>query len=184
MRRIRWRGTSHSWKNETWDIARASLSDGQPLGYCASNLFADCGVVKGDCVYVVTIMDEMLYLLSKLRVLRVCCVHGAAAILNTEPKDLWTARDHVVADLAAPAAFDCAVPYAVAKRLRPVSGNALLPPRFSTDRPDKLDRQTLRGVRKRTTSSATPLDRLLPDMLPRELAVRQTRSLRNTSRQS
>jgi hypothetical protein len=42
--------------------------------------------------------------------------------------------------------------------------------RFTAEDPDKLDRQTLRSVRELTASSAAMLDRLLPDMVPVQLA--------------
>jgi hypothetical protein len=115
---------THYWKNDTWEQERQAtiLGTRDNLEHTADNKFSKRGVVPGDFVYPVTVMDGVLYVMCKLEVGRVCDFDEAASIFGT--RDLWDAQDHIVAARPAPRRFDLAVPLETARRLRFVSKKA------------------------------------------------------------
>ncbi|MFM7174523.1 MAG: HNH endonuclease [Caldilinea sp.] len=165
------RSFTHYWSNTTWQQHAASASTSELPDHAASNLFRVRGIQPGDQLYIVTLRHGALYLLTKLRIAAVCDVEEAADLLATAPELLWEAEDHVVADAAAPANFDRPVPLAVAQALRFVSGGEPKPLKFQAE--DRIDQQTLRGVRELTAESAARLDALLPPLQPLYLAERR-----------
>lgn len=165
------RSFTHYWSNATWHQYAASASASELPDHAASNLFRVRGIQPGDQLYIVTLRHGALYLLTKLRIAAVCDVEEAADLLATAPDLLWEAEDHVVADASTPANFDRPVPLAVAQALRFVSGGEPKPLKFQAE--DRIDQQTLRGVRELTAESAARLDVLLPPLQPLYLAERR-----------
>jgi hypothetical protein len=116
-------------------------------------------VAVGDYVYVVTVLSGRLFLLGRIEVGAILDQDQAEAILGG---DLWEADDHVVAKAGSenPHRFRRGVPMEVAKGLRFMGGEgpAHTP---ELDSGGSLDRQTMRGVRELTASSAALLDSLI-----------------------
>lgn len=146
---------THYWQNDTVEKYRASGR--YIIEWAGSNVFLERGIDPGDVVYPVTVSDGTLYLLGRLEVERVCDVAEAEERLGYVPS--WEASDYVIAADPPPAHFDLAVPLEVTRRLRFVSGQKPVPPRFAS--PGRLDQQTMRGVRELTPESADLLDRVL-----------------------
>jgi HNH endonuclease len=153
---------THYWQNQTWELNRDIGAKGDLLEHCASNLFTQRGVSSDDFVYVITVKDGQLYLCAKMQVAMVCTDIEAAEYLNRELTDLWEANEHIVAHAATPQEYNFVVPENITKSLRFLNKNAEKPLVF--DALGRLDKQTLRGVRELSLSSAAQLDKLLPEM--------------------
>lgn len=151
---------THYWTNETWERRRRRWeldSQGEVLDYAASNRFFKRGIEPGDFLYPVTMMDGRLYLLGRLEVDQLCDLDEAASILGTE--NLWEASDYAIASAPTPVHFGLEVPPELTKRLTFIGGNETKPLKFGFD--ERLDQQTLRGVRGLRPESAAKLDRVL-----------------------
>ena len=131
------------------------------LRHTASNMFRDRGISKGDAVYIVTVKQGKLLLLTRLTVANVCGIEGAARLLGRDPEGLWEAADHIVAESPAPVrpSFEVPVPLAITQQLRFKGYPQSKPLRFVA--PGILDQQTLRGVRELDYGSAQLLDKFL-----------------------
>ncbi|MGE3595805.1 MAG: HNH endonuclease [Dehalococcoidia bacterium] len=140
---------THYWQNDTW----AAHGEGQ-LNATASNQFRRSGVAPGDAVYVVTVIEGILYVGCRLVVDEVVSRREAARRLGTS--DLWNASDFVLAKRAERFLPDRAVPRSVVERLRFVPDRK---PKFK--KAGVLDQQTLRGIRELTPASARLLDEVL-----------------------
>src|SRR5437667_2349855 len=148
---------THYWANDTWD--QNSHLEGKPLRHTAGNLFHSRGVAVGDYVYVVTVMSGRLLLLGRIEVGAILGQDQAEAALGGV---LWDADDHIIAKAGSenPRRFRREVSIEVAKGLRFLGGEG--PARTpQLDSNDSLDRQTMRGVRELTASSAALLDSLI-----------------------
>lgn len=101
----------------------------------------------------------MLFLLGRIEVGAILGQEQAEATMG---EALWIAEEHVLARSGTenPMRFKREVPLEVAKRLRFMGGQgpALAP---QLDSEGVLDRQTMRGVRELTASSAAELDRMI-----------------------
>jgi hypothetical protein len=134
------------------------------LDHISGNVFTERGLAPGDLVYVVTVLKGKLYLLGRMEVGLICTPQEAGAILGCDPEELWQADEHVIAGMATRMDYDRRLPDSVTRRLRFVSGGALHQPVY--DSPERLDRQTMRGVRELSPESAAMLDEFLPPVEP------------------
>ena len=138
---------THYWTNKTWDyfVERMSEDTAKTLRHTASNMFRDRGISKGDAVYIVTVKQGKLLLLTRLTVANVCGIEGAARLLGRDPEGLWEAEDHIVAE--SPAAirptFEVPVPLKITEQLRFQSYPQSKSLRFVE--PGILNQQTLRA---------------------------------------
>src|SRR5215210_9481625 len=137
---------THYWRNRTWERNRRRASDGELLDHTAGNLFQERGIRGGVIVYVVSVINGLLYVCGKLMVEKICDVDEAAAILNYEPKELWEADEHIISAAATPMNFNLKVPLKLTRQLRFISGKGEKPLKFKAA--NYLDEQTLRGVRE------------------------------------
>jgi hypothetical protein len=138
------------WLNGTWD--REANAETERIEHTASNKFRSSGVGRGDFLYLVTIKQGRLHVANCMRVGSVSDTKTAQRILSS--RDLWDAKDHVIADKASPCDFQRVLPTALTRQLRFLPGNRPLTFVRGTNR---LDGQTLRGVRRLTDESARML---------------------------
>lgn len=134
---------------------------GDPLDHTSGNQFRrKWNVTRGDFVYIVTVSKGQLYLISRIEVDKICSQEEAEKLLGTS--DLWEGKDHLIAKPGSGiiVRFDRQVPLNVTKRLRFLTPTGKVRLLVFTS-PTELDRQTLRGVRKLTSTSAAELDKLL-----------------------
>src|ERR1700730_8090764 len=123
---------THYWTNKTWDnqVRVLALESDKTLDHTASNIFRDRGISKGDSVYIITVKQGQLLLLTRLMVAKVCGFDEAARLLKN--KNLWEAKDHIVAEVPAPVrrTFEVPVPLAITQQLRFESYPQSKSPRF------------------------------------------------------
>lgn len=139
---------------------KAADMDGEIMDHTAGDKFVKMGVAPGDFIYVVTVQRGHLYLLGRMQVGKICSQKEAERVLGTS--NLWEGKDHLIArsGTGSPTRFDRQVPIRVVRRLQfesPSGGSK--PLKFISN--GVLDRQTLRGVRKLTASSAAMLNGIL-----------------------
>ena len=106
----------------------------------------------GDRIYVVTNQYGTLYLAGRMTAERIVGQREAERQLGG---DLSPATEHVIGVDGTPMKFDRAAPDGVVRRLQFGDGRPLV------FRRGRLDQQTLRGVRRLTSESASLLDALL-----------------------
>jgi len=157
---------THYWKNETWEKNRNSNFPGTLLEHLSGNDFHKCNIKIGDVGYVVTIKEGLLYLCGKLIVGKYCGINEAARITGLKPEQLWQADEHIIASEATAMLWDLRVPLVITKQLEFFDGSKTK--RLTFESKDRLDRQTLRVIRKLTPHSAALLDTLLGDIEPVE----------------
>lgn len=147
---------THYWTGQTCLIC-AGL-EGKPLLHTAGNLFAARGVAPGDKIYVVNVLKGELRLIGRMQVNKLTSHTQAERVLG---KGLWRAADHLLAVRGSGTAvrFDRVVPADIASQLLFESGKKYEGAKYAA--PGMMDRQTLRGVRRLTDSSAQLLDALL-----------------------
>ncbi len=80
------------WKPSTVEV---QVAKGGSQDHAASNQYRR--VLPGDTVWLVTIRQGRLWLVTRIVVARVTSQTGAAAILNESPDELWEATHHIVA---------------------------------------------------------------------------------------
>lgn len=138
-----WKSTEPNWQHEGSGL----------LNHAASDQFRARGVRPGDKVFIVTVIDDQVHLGGAILVDKIVGLREARKAFG---KDIWGARDHIVA--LDPQRFhsDLRIPMSTVRALRFSGNKALL---FTDSR--KLDSQTLRGVRELTDESADRLDELL-----------------------
>ena len=148
------------WKNDTWD----DEAESDRLRHTASNEFRAREVGQGDRVYITTIRDGQLYVGARLTVKSVVTRTQAQRILGD--RDVWRAKDHIIATRNEPFQATRLVPTGTARQLRFVNGGRL---KFRSG--TKLDNQTLRAVRELTPASSRLLDAVL--RLPADTEVEE-----------
>ena len=153
---------THYWQNDTWEINREYNPEGTFLAHISGNLFKKRGVEIGDTVYVVTVKKGKLFLCGKLIVSKFCTVYEIAKDLDVPPEELWQADEHIAASQATTHQWDLEVPLNITKQLEFISGDDTVHLKFETK--NRLDQQTLRGVRRLKVNSAAMLDDLLGDL--------------------
>ncbi len=152
---------THYWEGNTCDAMFADELDGEMLNHTAGKLFTQRGVGPGDKVYVVNNLRGNLVLIGRLEVDKIVSQAEAERLLGDN--NLWDAPEHVIAKpgTATPMRFQRIVPIELTKQLMFQGAKGFEPPKFEQD--DRLDRQTLRGVRRLSDGSARLLESQLAE---------------------
>jgi hypothetical protein len=150
---------THYWTNRTCDHAFRTGQQGKEFDHTAGNQFTRRGVSQGDQVYAVTMQEGGLILIGRMTVGRI--VHSDAEAEHLLGYKPWSADVHFIAPRGdrMPQDFKRKVPLGVVRQLRFETADGPAPLVFKSA--DKLDQQTLRGVRKLTPHSAALLDGIL-----------------------
>jgi len=150
---------THYWSRDSCDYYISIGQEGLLLDHTAGSLFMKRGVSKNDFIYVVTIREGELFLIGKMQVGEIVFSdEEAKRCIGYEP---WSAPEHLIAKSCTPMRLDRAVPLNVTRSLRFIGPEGLKPLKFESS--TKLNRQTLRGVRKLKPPSAVELDKLLEE---------------------
>jgi len=133
--------------------------EGEPLDHAAGKIFTQRGVGPGDKVYVVNNFKGDLVLIGRLEVEKIVSQAEAERILGVE---VWDALEHIIAKpgSATPMRFERIVPMDMVRQLLFQGAKGFESLKFESE--DRLDRQTLRGVRRLSDGSARLLESLLP----------------------
>ena len=153
---------THYWANKTWrymELLLNSRAEGL-LMRAGSNRFIPMGVKKDDYVYIFTIKKGKLFLGGRILVAKVL-THSQALDYRDWRYPIWKADHHVVASESSAEKFtpDNEISIDIVKQLRFKTSKGLAGLKFEAE--GVLDRQTLRGVRQLTSSSASLLDQFL-----------------------
>ena len=147
---------THYWTNETLHDNR--INEGQPLLHTAGNQFRSKKIKSGDVIYVVSVVEGFLYVIGKMEVDLLCDFYEACEVLETS--EIYYARDHLIAKSGSESSqrFDRSFEPKELKRFEFINSEGLqTPPKFLSD--GKLDRQTFRGTREITQTSAQLLEK-------------------------
>ncbi len=161
---------THYWSNSTWDEQKALGLQGTIIPHLAGNLFKKRGVSIGDFIYVLSVINGELFVSAKLKVGFIGTAAEAANIL--QDSNLWEAEDHVIADQATIQNFDLMIPNEVTRKLFFIGATGSTSLVFKAD--NRLDQQTLRGLRELEPESAKVLDLLLPPLSMVQILAGQT----------
>lgn len=101
--------------------------------------------------YIVTVKKGILYVASKLRVGRIVSQEEADK-WSSDP-NIWEAHDHIIADKAYPANYDCIMPPYAYPKLHFESAEGPKPPHLVEG--GLIYQQSLRGVRRLTGGRGT-----------------------------
>jgi len=128
------------------------------LSHCASNSFLARGVSSGDRIYVISNHSGRFFVLGRLIVDRIVDQSTAEKLL---PFDPWLADDHALAVIGTEMVmqFDVTVPLPDVCRLEFIAKSGIVYPKLTAS--GVPDRQTFRGVREVTDSTAALFDRVL-----------------------
>jgi len=150
---------THYWEGKTCDAMFADGCEGDLLDHTAGKLFIQRGVGPGDKVYVVNNLKGDLVLIGRLEVEKIVSQVEAERLLGP---DVWVAPEHVIAKPGSPTPkrFERRVPMELTKQLLFQGAKGFESPKFESEH--RLDRQTLRGVRRLSDGSARLLESLLP----------------------
>lgn len=170
---------SSDWlKNE--DVIRGKI-----LNHTAGNLFRKTGVEPGDVVYIVTLDTGQLYLIGRIKVGRIYSQEEA----NKEFGDnLWEAKEHIIAKKGTETSMrhNGLVPLETVRDLKFINSKGEVNLKFETG--NKLDKQTLRGVRKLSRQSVVEFDKLFNHVETAleeiELFKKSNPNLKETSREA
>jgi hypothetical protein len=105
------------WEPKTVDAAVALKGAGHNK-HAASNQFRRMKVTPNDTVWIVTVRDGRLRLVSRIVVGHVTTQRGAAKLLGVPPSQLWEATGHIIAADGTDTAIEETDIHAVAPRLR------------------------------------------------------------------
>ncbi len=149
---------THYWEGNTCDLLFEDGHEGKPLVHTAGKAFTSRGVGVGDKVYVVNITSGVLYLVGRLEVAKIVSMSEAERLMGG---DVWDAPEHLIArqGSSTPMHFGQIVPLKITKALLFDGSKGYQPLKFVSE--EILDRQTLRGVRRLTDSSALLLEKIL-----------------------
>jgi hypothetical protein len=146
---------TYLWTNDC-RVARLDR-EGEPLACTAGSLFTARGVVPGDAVYVVTVLDRKVFLIGRLTVKRVW--ERAAWDAEPDRPPLWEGTE-VIEGAGTPMRLARAVPPHVLRQLRLVDVKGR--EKLLTVTSGMLDNpQSLRGIRRLSGASAELLDGML-----------------------
>jgi hypothetical protein len=142
---------THYWQNSAKEFNKR----GRPLDYALGSMFISRGVRLGDVIFVVTVENGILHLIGRMVVGGI--VDRIFAVRLRGRDDLWDSPECVIARkrTASPMRFDRVLPIRWVKRLRFKGSRGTV---ALLMRQEKLDRQTLRGVRELTKKSAEILE--------------------------
>jgi hypothetical protein len=134
---------------------------GQLIGFAYGSQFARRGVQPGDQVYIVSVHLGRVHLLGKMLVQMVTnSANDYRRLVGEEPAP---AAEYLIAAECTPAQL-IEVPLEVCKRLLFLRGKRQVGLTFRDE--DRVDRQSLRSVRRLSPESARALDELLPALEP------------------
>lgn len=149
---------ARSYFTHYWTYRENVAFEGEQLTRVASNQFRERGVDVGDIVYCVSFMEGDMCLVGRMEVGKI--VDGEAGARESSQSSSFDDRgDHCIAErgTGTEIRFDRIVPIETAKRLR-FNGNPL---KLDPDDSDRLDTQTLRGIRQLDAESAEILEAIL-----------------------
>jgi hypothetical protein len=156
---------TYLWKNDTWAKKDQLSKNGySKLDYAASNNFKSAGVSEGSTVFIVTVEKGVLHLGGYINVQNILNRSQAARYLGQPENELWQADEYIVAEQESCVDFraDLVIPVEKAKKLEfQQKGHGFLNLKMDSD--GKLDRQTLRNVRKLYPGSEKLLFNALKD---------------------
>jgi len=156
---------TYLWKNETWTRKKAEAAEGHDrLDYAAGDRFTSAGVTPGSTVFVITVEGGELYLGGYIHVGRILDCKNAALTLGQPESSLWGAKEYIVAEPGTEVHFrgDLLVPRHISHHLQfERNGGFVHPVPPKIDAEGKIDRQTLRHVRKLYRGSESVLFALL-----------------------
>lgn len=141
---------TYLWRNAAWEKKIVLAREGYwYLDYAASNRFRSAGVVPGSVVFIVTVIKGSLFLGGYMVVEDILDRADAAIHLGLYKDDLWPAKEFIVARPEFEVVFrgDLKVDDNIAKGLKYATRNG----GFTYPKQDaegKIDRQTLRNVRR------------------------------------
>ena len=158
---------THYWEYETCEKNREMNVEGTLLEHLSGNRFKKSKIEVGDIGYVVTVKDGTLLLRGKMIVGKYCDVNESARVTGLKPEQIWQADEHIIASKATPMIWDLEVPLETTKKLKFISGKNIKSLVFISG--NRLDRQTMRGVRHLTPDSAALLNKFLGKFKPVEL---------------
>ena len=153
---------THYWSTQTCNEFYNGGLSGEPLAHTAGGRFSSAGIEEGDIVYVVSITQGQLFVIGRMEVMKIASTEEAAEFLKTD--DLWEAEEHLLAreGSTTPCNYLNSVESETVKQLRfHTSSGDIVPLKFVDD--ERLDRQTLRGIRELTSDSARILDTVLDE---------------------
>jgi hypothetical protein len=149
---------THYWTNKTVE-ENGGLGT---MGHTADNIFVKRGVRPEDVVYVVTNIQGTVHLIGRLVVDQVLDQWGAEQFFG-EP--VWQATDHLIARKPlSKCRNDVSVPHDKLSEIEFITADGTTDLKFDQRNgadPRAVDRQTLRGVREITASTAGLFDSLL-----------------------
>lgn len=146
------------WKNDTWEENSQLTGNGELLDHTASNDFRERGISSGDAVYVVTVQKGKLHVSAKIIVGQI--LNRSEAMDALGHSNLWDASDHIIASRSTPINWQLEIPLKITEQLEFFSA-AGLRSKLVFRSPGELDEQTLRGVRRLSSESASLIDALL-----------------------
>jgi len=148
------------WKNDTWSRKAEEASAGRPtLEYAASCQFKRAGVKPGSTVFVVTVLEGILYVAGLVKVNQVLSSkHEVAAALGIPEAELWDSDYYVIPKSGTVDLFrgNVTVSPSVAAGLQFESRTGVVSSP-KTGPSGKLDVQTLRAVRRLARGSEQAL---------------------------
>jgi hypothetical protein len=151
---------THYWTNKT--VVQESRNGDVEMRHTADNAFRQHGVTPGDVVYIVTNIKGTIYLIGSMVVDQVADESRARQVIGPE---VWGVSDHLLAKKPfSRCRFDVTVPFGELRQIEfvgPKGSNALKFDQRAGADPRAVDRQTLRGVREITESTAGLFNRLL-----------------------
>ena len=139
---------TYLWKNDQWKHkCNSTGKESDILTYAASDKFSSNGVKEGSTVFIVTVIEGELYLGGFIVVAQILNKSGAAKYLGIPEKDLWKAKEYIVAGKGNETLFEChnLVPSSISHKLEFVNGSGFVNP---VVRQGMIDNQTFRNVRK------------------------------------
>ncbi|MFA6233831.1 MAG: DUF3883 domain-containing protein [Bacteroidota bacterium] len=153
---------TQSWSNSACDVFFSEGQSGVPVNHTAGSDFSKRGITDGDTVYIVNVFHGQLVLIGRM------VVEGKILNFNQAKKklgpDIWQADEHLIAreGSGTPMFFTRGVDAETVEALRCISARGdEVPLKF--EKPEVLDRQTLRAVRELTPASAALLDEVLDE---------------------
>lgn len=154
------------WKNDTWKRKAELALTGYPeLDYAAAEGFSETNVGRGDTIFIVTNIKGTLYIGGSIVVESVVSLDDAAVCLGRPKESLWKSDGYVLARKGTIQKFipNCEVPASITRQLQITKDKGFTYLKFTPN--GKLDRQTLRTVRKLCDGSELHLIKVMREWL-------------------
>lgn len=150
---------THYWSNRTWLGCECDGLSGRDLGYCAGKQFS-AKISPGDQIFIVTVLNGILFVCCKIKVSSVCNAAKAAKVLNVNKSELYAFDQpdvmYALAENSSPMLFRRCMSTDDAKRLRLIGGSSISSLKINSG---LIDRQTLRSVRRISDDSVRIFDK-------------------------